>query len=610
MRLLLVAAVVTLTCAACRPGAYEPSRPLIVGDGAEVRWPDGCVPAGLRVRSGEDLVAAPGQAPQALARLRLGDHFRRDERLAYLAPAGSRYRLPVEPRAGERLRLGLARVVDVPDGSALRAVARILEPGAAPVALLERELPPAGSTAWSIESVDLSRWAGRHVTLELEALGDRPAGECALDLAAWAAPRLERSQTRRSDRPNVIWISVDTLRADRLGAYGGPRQTSPELDRFAARSIRFEWAISQAPWTKPSHRSMLSGLYPHSRMGLESPFIGVPFHAAGFRTIAVTGAGQLDSSQGFDRGFEWYRIFDWIHDPEPLVGEIVAETRDDPFFVFLHTYETHEPYTHTSFAQGLPSGRFDGEFSKAVHERIKGSLTDEEKAYALALYDGDIAYTDGQLGRLFRELERSGLLESTIVIVTSDHGEQFWEHGSWGHGQTLHDHQIRVPLLLWLPPRLGFRAERVESEQVELIDLYPTLFELVGIELRHAVHGRSLGPILRGEGPLPARAAFAEGTNIKAFDKRALRTPRMKFVLWEVRRDRDSDEKLYELYDLRADPGERNDLFGKFPERAALLRAEVERRARGVSAPRDEEIPAGADAELRKQLEALGYVGN
>jgi arylsulfatase A-like enzyme len=290
--------------------------------------------------------------------------------------------------------------------------------------------------------------------------------------------------------------------------------------------------------------------------------------------------------------------------------EWVAGLSDAPFFLFLHTYEAHEPYTHTGFAASLPSGRLSGEYSKKLDNQMGNSLTDDEKRYAEALYDGDIAYTDAHLGRLFRDLEKRGWLENTVVIVTSDHGEQLWDHGSWGHGQSLHDHQIRVPLIVHLPPAMNLATGRVETDQVELIDLYPTVLELAGVPLQHEVQGRSLLPLLAGEGPLPPRQAFAEGTNIRAHEKRALRTPRFKFVLWEKRKANGEDEGRYELFDLRADPREQHDLFGRHPEQAARLKAEIERRVRGADAVRDEEVPAGVDEELRKQLEALGYIGN
>ncbi|MGE0639198.1 MAG: sulfatase [Thermoanaerobaculia bacterium] len=595
-------------------GCHRPEEPrsqslASVTRNVKVDWPAGCEPPNWRARPADDLLAPPPDAPQSLRRLRLGEAFGRDERVAYLAPAGSRYRFELEVPRSADLHLAIGRVSQGEEGSPLTLRARVSDGSGEGTTLVEKTLAFGAPETWTELAFDTSRWGGRSVVLELTAEGDDPAASCGERLAGWAVPRFVARNATGEKRLNVIWISVDTLRADRLGSYGGLRPVSPELDRLAAGGVRFAWAISQAPWTKPSHRSMLTGLYPLSRDGLEAPYVGSLFHESGYRTFALTGAGQVDSSFGFDRGFEIYRLDDWIHDPGTMLSWI-DERVDAPFFLFLHTYEAHEPYTHDEFARALPGGRLAGEYSKKIHNQLRGHLSDEEKEYVRALYDGDIAYTDRGLGRLFRDLERRGLLETTMVLVTSDHGEQLWDHGTWGHGQTLHDHQIHVPLILHLPKSLGLRTGRVESEQVELIDLYPTVLDLAGIAVEGQIQGRSLRPLLEEKGPLPARQAFAESTNIKSFEKRALRTPRYKFVLWESRRSRRSAVERYELYDLRADPGELVDLSERFPEQVARLRDEVKKRVVNADPHRDEEVPAEVDAELRKQLEALGYIGN
>jgi arylsulfatase A-like enzyme len=567
------------------------------------------------VLAGADDLEPLARSSAAVRRVRVGSGFGRDERVALVSTAGSVHGFAVKVPAATRLRTAIGSAW--PEGGTLQFRIRVNAAGAKDVeTLFDQAAGKAGATAeWQEVDVDLSRWEGDEVRIELVT---EAGSEAASAVGAWEMPRLEprpqepRSQAPRKEAnrpPNVIWISVDTLRADRLGAYGYTRRpTSPHLDAFAREGVRFAWAISQSPWTRPSHRSMLTGLYPGAKAGLRSPLVGVPLRAAGYRTIAMTGAGQMDSSFGFDLGFEIYRVFDWIHDPVAALDWIEARS-GAPFFAFLHTYETHEPYSHREMAAGMPAGRIGAEFTKAYFNRIEKRLTGEEKAFVEALYDGDIANPDAKLGALFDALQERGLFDNTIVLVTSDHGEQFWDHGSWGHGQNLYDHQIHVPLVARFPEGLGFGAGRVVEEQVELIDLYPTVLDLAGAPFDWTVQGRSLRPLLAGE-PFEPRQAFAEHTNVRPTEQKGLRTARYKFILVQPRKGKVAKGEALELYDLRADPGERQNLAARYPDRAAELRAEVLRRVHGEDPDTDEEVPSAADAELRKQLEALGYIGN
>ncbi len=582
-------------------------------------------------RAGDDLATADPTGPAYIARVRLGEVFTREERLALVAPPGSVYRYGLRVPEGGRLRFGLGVLDSATAGGAVEMQVRIGKPGAAPAVIFDRKVAAEVPGRWHDEEVDLAAWSGQEVTLELAAL----AGASESLFGAWSSPFLAvgaRADRKGSGpagdrsvptRPNVVWISLDTLRADHLGTYGYERPTSPNLDAFAARSLRFDWAISQAPWTRPSHRSMLTGVYPASRGGLDSPMIGEVLYRAGYQTFAVTGGGQVDSTLGFDRGFEIYRVDDWIHEPKRIVEWTEARS-DRPYFLFLHCYETHEPYTHTRFAEGLPSGRLAGVFSKEIWNRLRKRFSEEEMRYAEALYDGDIAYTDAKIGEFFAGFETSGQLANSIVIVTSDHGEQFWEHGSWGHGQNLHDHQIHVPLLVFLPESVReqlARSSRAEGkgqpltqgvieDQMELIDLYPTLLELLGVAMDGPVNGRSLVSLLEGRGSLPAREAFAEHTNIKENEQKALRTPRYKFMVSIPRKSSAATGESYELFDLKRDPGEQKNLAPGLPEKVVELRAKLGRIMDGSDTARDEEVPADIDEALREQLKALGYIGN
>ena len=332
------------------------------------------------------------------------------------------------------------------------------------------------------------------------------------------------------------------------------------------------------------------------------------------REVELPGGGQMDFRLGFAHGFERYRVTDWVRDVDAVVDRFEA-TSGRRRFLFVHTYEPHDPYGDLRFAGELPSGRIGEYFGKWEWERLRdrGGLTPEEEAYVEALYDGDIARTDEAVGELFDRLHAGGHLDRAIVVVTSDHGEQFFEHGSWRHGMHLYDHQVLVPLIVRLPPALARQvagddlAGRVIESQVELVDLVPTLLELLELPSERPLDGRSLVPRLAGD-DRPERPALVGNVNIPATKRRGLRTRRWKFVVSEPRHPDQPGESGIELYDLVSDPGEHANLAAEREEMAARFAAELERLAVGEEAA-EEQIPDGIDPDLRRRLEALGYVG-
>lgn len=556
-------------------------------------------------------MVAPPNRVVSLARRRLPDGDGYDQRASIAAPAGSRYVFDLD--LPKRPTLRLAWAAGAPEGRegeswSLAFRAAVESDGGSPVEVSQGTVTSRDRLAgWNEATVSLGRWAGRHVRLALETSGDP------LPWGAWANPIVDAGP---SARPNLILISVDTVRADHLGAYGYRRRpTTPRLDRFAADNIRFAWAIAQAPWTQPSHQAMLSGIYPASRGELERVYLARVLWHAGYRTLALTGGGQVDVRFGFDRGFEAFRLSDWIHAPEETVRWTASRT-SGPFFLFLHTYEVHEPYTHDEFARALPPGRLGTTFSKDLWQHMGKVFTEEEMAYIEALYDGDLRYTDEKLGQWFEAAARAGWLDNSIIVVTSDHGEQFWEHATWGHGQSLHDHQLHVPLLVHLPPsvraRLGARAlapGSVVADQVQLIDLYPTLLELLQIPAESRVQGTSVVPLLAGEAMAP-REAFAERTNVRAYESKALRTLRYKFIYSFPRRETALDRPPLELFDLRRDPGEQTNLAALQPDVVAGLKERVLAISAGGDLAGDSDENPPLDADLAAKLRALGYLDN
>jgi arylsulfatase A-like enzyme len=575
---------------------------------AEVDWPAGSTPPEKGVLGPPQHIGTPHPSEaRALAIVRHDRREERDERISLVAPAGGRYRFEIDLPRRASLRFDLARLPGGRAEAPLRFVVRVDPREGAEAVAFDRELPAGPTRRWQAARVDLGRWGGERVSLELAIEGGGAGG-----WGAWAAPRID-AERRRDERPSIILISLDTLRADHLGCYGYARPTSPRLDAFAAQGIRFDHPISQAPWTRPSHRAMLGGLYPSDRAGRNERFLAVPLWHAGYRTIAATGGGQVDSRFGFGAGFEEYRVESWTDEPERFV-EGVAASAPGPFFLFLHTFAIHEPYTEKQFADGLPRGRIGERFTKPLQQRLGDSITGDEKRYAEALYDGGIAWTDERVGRLLDAARAAGWLDRAIVVVTSDHGEQFWEHGTWGHGQHLYDHQLRVPLLVSLPAPLrrewGREATvgRVVGEQVRLVDLYPTLLELTGTPRPRVVAGRSLVPILRG-GTLPPVEAFAENVNIRPVERKGLRTDRFKFILTFPRQPPREGREEIQLFDLRSDPGERVNLAERYPDAVRDLLERLARHRQGETNDYEEELPEDLDPELRKRLQALGYLG-
>jgi arylsulfatase A-like enzyme len=537
-----------------------------------------------------------------------------DTRMVVAAPAGGALRYELDIPAEAILRLGLGYQPPAEDGGELTYRVALSGSDDEPEVLLEETVAVAKQSTWQDREIDLGRFAGRRVTLELQA-------SSSVDnlWAGWSAPEVA-SRSRQAERPNVILISLDTLRADSLGCYGYERPTSPEIDDLASRSILFRQAVSQAPWTRPSHMALFTGVFPTSKSRPNPPLLAETLWRSGYRTGAFTGGGQVHPTLGFGPGFERYEVIDWLRRPE-VVESWWQQDDGRPRFVFLHTFEIHDPYSDDRFTAGLESGRIEGHFGRWKWERLKkqGGLTQEEKLFARALYDGGIAFTDERLGALLDRLEALGLFEDTIIILTSDHGEQFWEHGTWRHGQVLYDHQLLVPLVIYTPPpvrrALGDNPVLAGGEveaQVSLVDILPTLLDILGIaDVESMVNGRSIRALLEGE-RLDRHEAFAENTNIRAAERKALRTERYKYIHQYPREGKgDHLEETAQLFDLVSDPLESTDIADQHPDLVEGFERRLQAIIRGtdVTAAPDE-VPEEIDEELREQLRALGYVGD
>ena len=607
--LLIVGHSLLLTgCGLGEPPGDQTVRLLANREGVQAQWPNPArpIPESLHKSRIGSTLPYPGRTARVVLHR---DEGELDGRSALLAPSGSRQSFEVTV-TGRRPALDVAlgyHQEEPQEDLTLHFEIQLEDSEGNLHSLLAEDVVLQEKGPWLDRRLPLERWRDESVTLHFQVEGPDDPGLW----AAWGVPEIV-DEAAQAQEPNLILIVLDTLRADHLGSYGYPRPTSPFLDRWGKSATRFELAISQSSWTRPSHRSMFSGLYPTSRAGLTSPPLAEMLWRAGYRTSALTGGAQLAYRFGFSRGFEVHRIERWIRKVDRVVDEL-ERNRGRKHFLFLHTYEIHDPYEHRELAQGLDPGRVGEVFRRATLETHGRQLTPEEQEYVVALYDSGILYADRQLETLFTELESRGLLENSIVVVTSDHGEEFWDHGGWGHGHAMYDHQTHVPLFVHLPA--SFAAARglepaqgrVVRQQVRLVDLYPTLLELLDIPLEHRVQGRSLVPLLAGE-RLPSADALSETTYWGAYEFKTLRNEHYKYLTAMPKKAETNKPGWATLFDLRKDPAETQDIATEKPEVFERMESLMEILLIDGEIP-EEAIPKDLDPELEKQLRALGYIG-
>lgn len=389
----------------------------------------------------------------------------------------------------------------------------------------------------------------------------------------------------------MVLVSIDTLRADRLGSYGWKEAETPVLDALTREGTRFAHVYAPVPMTLPSHTTMLTGLEPpvHGQRdnGMASAELGAPtlaerLAAAGWDTGGFVAAFVLNRTFGLDRGFatfddgppqerEMEGLFRGVAPGNERVDRALAwlaVKRERPFFLFLHLYDVHAPH--------VPPPGF-------------------ERRFASSPYDGEVAFVDGQVGRVLHVLEARGLAKETLVVVTADHGEGLGEHGEETHGVLLYDSTLHVPLIVRLPGRVPRGA--VVSERAGLVDVTPTILDLAGLPPDPALQGRPLFAreragerLLWAETLYPQRAfGWAKLTSVRRGALKYVEAPRP------------------ELYDTDRDPAEGHDLAAERPREAAALRdlaaatqKELASRAHGAA--------RGPDAEARAKLGALGYL--
>lgn len=484
------------------------------------------------------------------------------------------------------------------------------------------------TSAWNEQRIDLSRWAGQIVQLRFE--GEGGAGR-----VAWAQPRIAVPQAPAPEfepAKNVVVVLVDTLRASKLKPWNpNSRVRTPVLEELAQRSAVFERGQSTENWTKPAVGAILTGLHPIDHQARTQSavlsdsalMVSEHFKANGFTTGGFIANGYISDRFGFDQGWDRYKNFireegasSEAADVFREAGDWAIEHKDERFFLYVHTIDPHVPYDPEEEFVSMydPRPNYDGQ----VQPRMTGELLHDAKRNPptvtfsrsdvirlQALHDGEITQHDRHMGAFINRLKEAGLWEDTVFVFVSDHGEEFNEHGSWGHGHSIYQELLHVPLMIH---REGVVPARRIPTTVSTMDIAPTVCELAGIEPMPNTAARSLVPLLYGQsrpGPAVAMSEFLD-------ERRVITAGRYKFFV--------RGNLTVSMFDLEEDPGEQNQLTpSDRPIAARYLRTlqgqflGASNRAQWLDAEqsRAPALQAGEvqmDDELQQQLRELGYL--
>ncbi len=409
-------------------------------------------------------------------------------------------------------------------------------------------------------------------------------------------PTMETTRYDLSDRsPNLIVISLDALRADRLGS-----GATPNLDAFAEEAVVFEEAMTAAPWTLPSHMSVWTGRWPsvHGvtnklRLLAQDQMVETVLSTGiqtfpdilireGWLAAGFTGGAGVQGRYGFGRGFDTYvddRYFAGMDYSAPEAVQWLKEHRDERFFLFLHGYDVHGqfPVTEGALSSVNYGGALDGGIVEQARLReqglgaiddpgdpsVLGGIDEDDTRFLTDVYDLKVRDADERFGNFISELRAMGLLENSVVVVMSDHGDELMEHGALDHGHSLFEEQLHVVLMMRFP---GYARRQDVSQVVRTVDILPTVFDALGIEGPGDIDGVSLLPMLRGE--TQTLIGFAE-TDYRLFvHHRAIRKGNHKLIL-------DLMDGRRELYDLSKDPRELNDISSSEPRMTYELEQEL-----------------------------------
>ena len=481
------------------------------------------------------------------------------------APATATWSVTVPPLGALSMELGMIEpeVADLEPGDGAELAVWVSVAGREADLVERLEVRPG---AFETVRVDLSAWAGQQVELSLVT---DPGLTSTYDYVFAGEPTL---YTPQADPPRVVLVFIDTLRQDHLELYDYERDTMPRLTAWSRDAVVFEAARTPAPWTLPSTRALLLGDQPEYWGGRPS----LPDHlgAAGWASAAFVGNVYLSANFEMADGWSHHFVENWPRatDQVDRVEDWLDEHHDQPAVVMLHLMDTHLPYTEPRkykrlWAGSAPKG-LGGSFLRGdVLSAAKGKGKDPARQYVIDRYDGAIRYVDDQIARVLEPLG-----PRDVAVVFSDHGEEFWDHNGFEHGHTLYEELLAVPLVIRAP---GLTPGRV-PQAVSLIDVAPTLLEILGIEPDANMTGLSLVPL-----------TTADATAIQSFDERlhGFGRPLYGDEQWGVLEGTlkySAKAGKEELYDLANDPGEQDDLGrgnAALPDRRAALGQSLDRDA-------------------------------
>jgi|GEM_PF-731231 arylsulfatase A-like enzyme len=484
--------------------------------------------------------------------------------------------------------------------------------------LLETTLELDQAGKFVDQEIDLAAWAGQFVEITFWTKREADAPDLRF-MPFFSEPLLDSPDPTR---PNVILLVVDTLRADGLGCYGNPRAVSPNIDALAARGVRYEDVMSSATWTLPAHVSLLSSLYPtehgvqhKEKVPAELKSLTKVFRAADYETQAITEGIFITPRYGFDQGFDHFQVSNWnvTQTFNAALGSLSAVK--GPFFLYLHTYQPHAPFVSNSTMREKWVAPYDGPLNLPITNnawnRIGRPLDEADLRFIHEVYDAEIAWVDAEVGRLVALLEQRGLRDSTVILLTSDHGESLYEREVWGHGTSAYQEQLRVPLIL-VDPR-NSQGGQVVSHTVHAVDVAPTLAHAANIPVPEEWSG-----VLLGLTPSSNSRPLFSGFLAQPWQREAtvLRQGPYKIIRFPAEsKNRGNVQIDTMLFNLDEDPGELNNLwvppdenganpFGIDPEiygDISVLRARWGARFSMENTQQDNEFST--------ELEQLGYGG-
>lgn len=431
--------------------------------------------------------------------------------------------------------------------------------------------------------------------------------------------------------PNVILISIDSLRADHLSCYGYGRKTSPAIDSLAGDGFLFKNAFSTTSWTLPAHRSLLTSTYPEENdvysymdpLSDNHSTLAEILMRNGYTTAAFVSGPLLASSFGMNQGFVTYDDFtvrfktaaeshEKITSPllHTAISNWLKENSRKNFFLFLHYWDVHYDYNPPAPYDTLFDTDYKGNISRQNfirNKQINKNMNPRDLAHVLSQYDGEIAFTDFYIGQLMQELKRMDLYNDSMIILTADHGDEFFEHGYKGHMRTLYDEVLQVPLILKFPSSAGFSGGKKLENLVSIVDVLPTVLGYLRISTPTHAKGRNLLNEINGGRTNPDYFHYSSLRN----EMFALRSMDTKFI-------QRSNLPRKEFYDLLADPLEKVNLYEKGntteiveADRQLRLLLDLLNLQRRVLRSRPEPLLDSSiepEDSVKEQLKALGYV--